>query len=43
MMSLLVCMQVTLLVEPLVAAWIAAWEWFLSSVDPQMGLKVEVE
>ena len=42
-MCLLVGVKVRFLVEALVAPRVGATEWFLASVDPQVGLEVEIQ
>lgn len=42
-MSHLVGMEVRLLIEALVAVWVAAYKWLLPSVDPHVRFEVEVQ
>lgn len=43
MVCLLVRMKIRFLVEPFIARWVRATKWFFASMDPQVGLQVEVK
>lgn len=43
MMGQLMCMQIRLLIKPLITPLERTYKWLLSSVNPHMSLEVEIK